>query len=401
MLKNILTINTGSATIKFSVFTQKNNELIALHKAEANKLDQTAQLSITSDDNQTKNNQTSKINLDTSNSSTETFYSAAISAFLDWLENQKIHINAVSHRVVHGGKYFSAPIIIDDDNLKLLATLNPLAPLHQPYNLQGITQARERLPECPHIACFDTAFHHCNPEINRYYAIPRSWEAEGIRRYGFHGLSYAYIQLQLEKMAPEMAQQKMIFAHLGQGASLCALNQGKSVLTSMGLTALDGLVMGTRCGTIDPGVLLYWMDAKKLSYNDISDILYKQSGLLGLSEISCDMRTLLENKTPAAQLAIDIFVQRICQYIGMLTAELEGLAGLVFTAGIGEKAAAVRLAICEKLQWLGVNIDETANQSGQLQISSHNSKVVVYVIPTNEEYMLARYAEQLCERVID
>lgn len=390
-MPNILTINTGSATIKLSVFAQQDDTLTAIYKAEANKLEQNFQIKITT----IQNSMVKKI-FSAEQVTEKNFYPIAINLFLDWLTTQKIKIDIVSHRVVHGGIYFNTPIIVNSENLKLLATLIPLAPLHQPYNLQGIEQARERLPNCPHIANFDTAFHHTNPEINRYYAIPRHWEQEGIRRYGFHGLSYAYIQLQLEKMQLEITHKKVIIAHLGQGASLCALNQGKSILTSMGFTALDGLVMGTRCGAIDPGVLLYWMCEKNLTYTDISNILYKQSGLLGLSNISSDMRILLENKTPNAQLAIDIFVQRICHYIGLLTAELQGLDGLVFTAGIGENAPQIRAAICEKLQWLGVEFDHAANQLPNGKITLKQSRVAVYVIATNEEYMLARNAQQLC-----
>ena len=262
-----------------------------------------------------------------------------------------------------------------------LISLIPLAPLHEPYNIEGIKEAQKLLPTCLQVACFDTAFHHTNPELNHYYAIPRHFEKEGIRRYGFHGLSYAYIQRQLEKNYPEIATKKVIIAHLGQGASMCALNQGKSILNTMGFTALDGLVMGTRCGAIDPGVLLYWMGEKKLSAGEITKILYYESGLLGLSGISNDMRILLENKSSDAQLAIDIFVQRVNQYIGLLAAELGGLDALVFTAGIGENAPAIRDAICARSQWIGVG-----------------TRIPVYVIPTNEEYMLAYYANELLKR---
>jgi acetate kinase len=371
-MSNILTINTGSGTIKLALFSADNNELQLVYKADADKLTQPYQLHI-----YPKNADVIHINF-SDDTSDDNFYSAAIKILIDWLNMQKVSIAAVSHRVVHGGTYFYKPILINDDVLTKLNSLIPLAPLHEPYNIQGIKEAQKHLPNCPQVACFDTAFHHTNPEINHYYAIPQHFEKEGIRRYGFHGLSYAYIQRQLEKNYPEIAHKKIIIAHLGQGASMCALNQGKSVLTSMGFTALDGLVMGTRSGAIDPGVLLYWMSEKKLSADDITKILYYQSGLKGLSGISSDMRTLLENKSADAKLAVDIFVQRVNQYIGLLAAELGGLDALVFTAGIGENAPSIRDAICARAQWMGVG-----------------SRIPVYVIPTNEEYMLAFYANEL------
>lgn len=388
-MHNILTINTGSSSIKLALFSVEKNKLTPLYKAFADKLTKPHQLQITSEEG------FAKILKFPASSTDDHFYSAAISVLLDWLADKDIHIEAVSHRVVHGGIYYDKPVRIDHNVINRLSLLIPLAPLHQPYNLQGISQAQQRLPKCPHFACFDTAFHHTMPEINRYYAIPKEWEREGVRRYGFHGLSYAFIQTQLEKLAPKIAKKKVIMAHLGQGASLCALDKGKSVLTSMGFTALDGLIMGTRSGSIDPGVLLYWMQEKHFTPEMISSVLYNHSGLLGISGLSSDMRILLNSKEANAKLAINMFVQRINQQIGSLTAELGGLDALVFTAGIGERSAPIREAIAKLTQWLGIKIDAKANKENKLKISSAKSKVAVYVIPTNEEYMLAHYAQQL------
>lgn len=390
MHNHILTINTGSSSIKLALFASEKNKLVPVYKAFADKLTKPYQLHLSLGDG----SKTTTLKFP-SNTLDDHFYAAAISVLMDKLATEDINITAVSHRVVHGGIYYSEPVKIDHNVINRLSLLIPLAPLHQPYNLEGIIQAQKRLPRCPHIACFDTAFHHTNPEMNRYYAIPREWEREGIRRYGFHGLSYAYIQEQLEKIAPKVAKKKVIIAHLGQGGSLCALLKGKSQLTTMGFTALDGLVMGTRCGSIDPGVLLYLMKEKSLSPDMITHILYHQSGLLGLSGLSSDMRVLLKSKEKNAKLAIDIFVQRVNQQMGMLAAELKGLDALVFTAGIGENSGAIRAAITKEAEWLGIKINAEANHSNQLRISTPKSPVAVYVIPTNEEYMLAHYAQQL------
>jgi acetate kinase len=382
---NVLTINSGSATIKFSLYNQEKTELLPLYKADADKSIQPCFLQITDAAQKT-------YSLPFPENSIDNFYSVAITLFIDWLKTKEIKIQVVSHRVVHGGTKFSQPILITAPILQQLIELCPLAPLHQPFNIQGIQQAQKLLPDCPQIACFDTAFHRTNPEINQLYAIPQQWAEKGVRRYGFHGLSYAYIQQQLVKLAPEIAHKKVIIAHLGQGASLCALAEGKSVLTSMGLSALDGLVMGTRCGCLDPGVILYWLQECQYSAAEITDILYRKSGLLGVSGISSDMRTLLASPQPTAQLAIDMFVQRISQQMGLLAAELQGLDAIVFTAGIGERAVSIRAAVIERLQWLGFSLDAAANTQNALLISTPQSKIKAYVIPTNEEYMLATYA---------
>lgn len=383
---HVLTINAGSATIKLAVFVRNQDKLTALYNAQADKNSKIQQLEV-------KEANSNVFNLDFSQAIDENnFYTVAITTFIRWLQEKQITISAVSHRVVHGGVHFSQPILLDDKNLPVLKKLIPLAPLHQPYNIQGIETAKQLLPDCPHIACFDTAFHRTNPPMNQLYAIPATWAEEGIRRYGFHGLSYAYIQQQLLHVAPDVAKKKVIIAHLGQGASLCALNKGKSQLTTMGFSAVDGLMMGTRSGCLDPGVILYWLQEKQFTATQIADLIYKQSGLLGVSKISNDMRALLASSDHHATLAIDMFVQRINQQMGLLIAELQGLDALVFTAGIGEHAASIRAMITQNMQWLGMEIDHTANANDEMLISTSSSKIKTYVIPTNEEYMLAFYA---------
>lgn len=384
---NVLTINAGSATIKFGVFAAETE----LYKAAADKSLQSCGLQITSP-------QKENVSLPfPENFNVDNFYALAIRLFIDWLKNKNVEIKAVSHRVVHGGMKYSAPILLTDSVLQALIELYPLAPLHQPFNVQGIQQAQKLLPDCLQIACFDTAFHRTNPELNQLYAIPKQWAEKGVRRYGFHGLSYAYIQQQFIKKAPQLAHKKIIIAHLGQGASLCALKDGKSWLTSMGLSALDGLVMGTRCGTLDPGVILYWLQECQYSAAQISEILYKKSGLLGISDISADMRVLLASTESSAKQAVELFIQRLVQQIGLLMVELQGLDALIFTAGIGEHSAPIRAAVIERLQWLGFALDKDANTQNAFLITAASSTIPVYVIPTNEEAMLAAYAMQILE----
>ncbi|MFD1796686.1 acetate/propionate family kinase [Paracoccus aurantiacus] len=293
-------------------------------------------------------------------------------------------IKSVGHRVVHGGPEFAAPVLIDDAVEEKLMALTPLAPLHQPHCLAGIRAARAAFPDARHIACFDTAFHRSMPRLNELYAIPREHFDAGIRRYGFHGLSYDYIANALRDRHPDLSQGRVIVAHLGNGASLCAMRDGRSVATSMGFSALDGLAMGTRCGNIDPGVLLYLMD-QGMSSAELSDMLYRRSGLLGLSGTSSDMRTLLASSAPEAAEAAAYFVQSVRRGIAELAAMLGGLETLVFTAGIGENAAAIRDAICAEMGWMGIRLDTAANDQGEPIISDSESGVQVLVIPTRED----------------
>jgi len=298
---------------------------------------------------------------------------------------------AIGHRVVHGGPDYSEPVVIDDAVLARLDTFSPLAPLHQPNNLAPIRAVRERQPQLLQVACFDTAFHRGHPEVADRYALPEPLYADGVRRYGFHGLSYEYIANRLPEVAPGIARGRVIIAHLGSGASMCAISGGNSVESTLGFTALDGLPMGTRPGQLDPGVVLYLMSEKGMSAKEIERFLYNECGLKGLSGISNDVRELLASKDPRAKLALDHFVYRISLYAGMLAAAMGGIDGFVFTAGIGENAPAIREAVAKRLAWLGLDFDRGANAGGKSLISRSGSRVACYVIPTDEELMIARH----------
>lgn len=305
-------------------------------------------------------------------------------------------LRAVGHRIVHGGSDFSGPVALTDDIYAKLEALTPLAPLHQPRCLAPIHTIKAIKPGLTQIACFDTAFHHDLAPPARRFAIPRRYDERGIRRYGFHGLSFEYVAGRLAQIAPELVAKRTVIAHLGNGASLCALRDGRSIDTTMGLTPLDGLVMGTRCGTIDPGVLLYLQQHENMSVEDLQHLLYHESGLLGVSGIAADMRTLIASGSAAAREAIDLFVLRAAQQIAMMATTLGGLDCLVFTGGIGEHAKEIRRAIGERLTWLGVRIDVRANDAAHEHISGSDSTVDVFVIPTNEELTIARH----CARVL-
>jgi acetate kinase len=298
-------------------------------------------------------------------------------------------IVAAGHRVVHGGTEFSRPLVIDDALLAALDALCPLAPLHQPHNLAAIRAIRTLAPDLPQVACFDTAFHHELPEVAIRFGLPRALHDRGIRRYGFHGLSYEYIARTLRRIDPELAGGRVIAAHLGNGASLCAMRDGRSVDTTMGFTALDGLLMGTRCGAIDPGVIIHLQTQEGMSATDVEALLYNQSGLLGVSGISSDMRALHNSGGPHAAEAIDLFTWRAAREAGALILSLGGLDGLVFTAGIGENDPVIRAAICERLGWLGISLDPDANARNAPIVSTADSRIAVRVIPTDEERMIA------------
>jgi acetate kinase len=321
---------------------------------------------------------------------------AAIVAAGSWLrESQTVELVAVGHRVAHGGSDYDRPVVVDQTVLARLKRYSVLAPLHQPNNLAPIEALFAVRPPLVQVACFDTAFHRTQGGVSDRYAIPERFYSEGVKRYGFHGLSYEYIAGRLAEMAPSVAKGRVIIAHLGSGASMCAIAGGKSVETTMGFTPLDGLPMGTRPGQIDPGVLLYMMAQKGMTAADIEDLLYRDSGLKGISGISNDMRELEASKAPAAALAIDYFVYRIGLTAGMLSAALSGLDGFVFTAGIGENSSAIRARVAEKLGWLGVILDPIANRDGSGLISQPQSKVALYVLPTDEELMIARHTVSL------
>ena len=302
---------------------------------------------------------------------------------------------AAGHRVVHGGVEFAAPVRIDDAVLAALERLVPLAPLHQPHNLAAVRAVTRRAPHLPQVACFDTAFHRTRPEVAQRFALPRRFTDEGVRRYGFHGLSYEYVASVLPQHDAEAAAGRTIVAHLGNGASLCAMLGGRSVATTMSFTPADGLVMGTRVGSLDPGAVLYLMTQHGMDAGDLERLIYHESGLLGVSGISGDMRRLLASDDPHAAEAIDLFVYRIGREIGSLAAALGGLDTLVFTGGIGENAAAVRARVCRGADWLGVALDDDANASGGPRISRAVSGVAVWVLPTNEELMIAEHTRQV------
>ena len=321
----------------------------------------------------------------------------ALDALAAWLRAKYggSRVLGVGHRVVHGGPRYARPTIVGPQVLAELRELIPLAPLHQPYNLAAIDAVSERLPEVPQVACFDTSFHRGHPEVAEVIPLPLEVRKAGVQRYGFHGLSYEYIASVLPEVAPEIAGGRVIVAHLGSGASLCAMKGGVSVDSSLGFTALDGLCMGTRPGALDPGVVLYLFQSLKLSVKEVEDILYKKSGLLGVSGISNDMRDLLGRSEPEARLAVDYFVYRAAKEMGALAAVLGGIDGLVFTAGIGENSAEIRRRICEASRWLGITLDAAANSKGGPRISTEKSEVSAWVIPTNEELMIARHTGTL------
>jgi acetate kinase len=320
-------------------------------------------------------------------------HEAALAALLDAFAAHApgATISAIGHRVVHGGPDFDLPVIVDEAIIAALARFSALAPLHQPHNLAGIAAARRAFPEAVQVACFDTAFHRNHPFVDDVFAIPRALHQEGVRRYGFHGLSYEYVSGHLAELAPHHANGKVVICHLGAGASMCALNRGLSVASTMGFSALDGLPMGTRPGQIDPGVLLYLMTEKGMDASALSDLLYRQSGLKGLSGISGDMRELEASDHLHARQAIDYFVFRVRREIGAMAAVLEGLDAIVFCGGIGENAPLVRERVLAAMEWIGVELDPSRNRDSLQVISSDRSRVRVFVIPTNEELMIARH----------
>ena len=330
-----------------------------------------------------------------------TDHQAALAVLLRWFDEHfaERRVTAVGHRVVHGGTRYAAPVRIDAAVTAELQRLIPLAPLHQPHHLAAIAAIAKLYPGLPQVACFDTAFHHDQPAIAAAFALPRQLTEEGVRRYGFHGLSYEYIAGVLpEYLEPTAAQGRIVVAHLGAGASMCAMRQRHSVATTMGFTALDGLMMSRRCGALDPGVVLYLLQQKGMTADAVSDLLYRESGLYGVSGISDDMRTLLARPEPTAREAIDLFVYRIGRELGSLAAALGGLDALVFTAGIGEHAAEIRRRVCEDAAWLGIELDAAANAKGGPHITRSGSRATAWVIPTDEDLMIARHTWTTLDR---
>ena len=323
--------------------------------------------------------------------------SEVLPAILPWARERlgNRRLAALGHRVVHGGLHHSRPARVTRELLAELEKLVPLAPLHEPHNLAPIKMAMALNPGLPQVACFDTAFHRTAPDVEQAFALPYSFYEEGIRRYGFHGLSYEYIASVLPEHAPEIANGRVVVAHLGNGCSACAMRNRVSIATTMGFTALDGLPMGTRCGELDAGVVLHLIQQKGMSAEALVDLLYRRSGMLGLSGISSDFRALLASDNPRARFAVEVFSYRVAGHIASLAAALGGLDGIVFTAGVGENAAPVRSAICRACSWLGLELDEAANRDHKLRISTFDSRIAAYVIKTDENLMIARHARAL------
>ncbi len=320
-----------------------------------------------------------------------------LSFLIEWIEHflAPNHLSAVGHRMLHGGTLYDEPVIVTPEVLAKMRALIPLAPLHQPRILQVIDAITKRCPELCQVVCFDTSFHKTNPPISRLYGLPRALTEKGLIHYGFHGLSFEYVSNELKHIDRHAAMGKTIIAHLGSGASMCGMVNGKSVVTTMGFSALDGLVMGTRCGQLDPGVILYLIQHERMKAKELETLLYQDSGLLGISGISNDVRDLMASSSSEAKKALDLFVYRVIRETGSLVAACGGLDAFVFTAGIGEHSPEIRKAICKQLDWLGIELDERANYLGELKISTESSRISVWILPTYEELMIARYSAQL------
>ena len=386
----VLVLNAGSSSLKFSVFEQNDGAAWQVgSRGQVEGIGTSPRLSVKNDRGETL--------IDQKLESSVRDGRAAIDILSGWLRTtyRDGRILGVGHRVVHGGPRFSSPVVVTREILAELKALTPLAPLHQPHNLAPIETIFERLPDTPQVACFDTGFHRGHAEVARLVPLPRELCRDGVERYGFHGISYEYVASILPQAAPEIAEGKVIVAHLGSGASLCALKNRRSIETTMGFTALDGLCMGTRPGALDPGIVLYLFQKLGLSVPQVEEVLYKKSGLLGISGISNDMRDLLGRSDADARLAVDYFVYRVAKEIGALAAVLGGVDGLIFTAGIGENSAEIRRRICEASRWLGVELDEAANAAQGPRLSKPNSKVSAWMIPTNEELMISRHTRSL------
>jgi len=354
----ILIVNAGSSTIKYALYNVDDLSVLKHKTIEINSKDE---------------------------------YETAFQSLYKLIDDN--NIVGVGHRVVHGGRKYAEPQKIDAHVLSDLEELTQLAPLHQPHNLKTVKLVLEKHPDLPQIACFDTAFHQGKPRLNQIFPIPRAMTDEGIIRYGFHGSSYEYIASVLPQYAGEAAKGRVIVAHLGSGASLCAMKDCKSIATTMGITALGGLMMSTRAGDLDPGVILYLMEQKGMSVKEVSEVLYKKSGLKGVSGLTGDMRDLENSKAPEAAEAVDLFCLQAAKHIASLTVDIGGLDALVFTAGIGENSPAVRQKICEHLQHLGISINSAKNKTNDHNLNVDNSTVKVYVINTNEELMMAQHVK--------
>ena len=384
-MDTVLVVNAGSSSVKFQVFQSKEKELHRLIKGQMDGIGTRPRLRAESGDK--------KELVDRSYDAEQIpdGKTGLITAGAWLRETQNLEPIAVGHRVVHGGPKYDRPMMVDKEVVAELERFVPLAPLHQPNNLAPIRALFDRHPGLPQVACFDTAFHRGHDPVADCYAVPEHLYAEGIRRYGFHGLSYEYVADRLRQVAPKVAGGRVIVAHLGSGASMCAIVNGRSVESTMGFTALDGLPMGTRPGQIDPGVILYLIDEKKMSASEVQKLLYNECGLKGISGISNDVRELEASKDPRARLALEHFVYRVGLYAGLLAAAMGGVDAFVFTAGIGENSSSMRARIAKKLTWLGGALDPKANEKGETSLAAKKSRIGLFVVPTDEELMIARH----------
>ncbi|GCE90935.1 acetate kinase [Komagataeibacter diospyri] len=397
MTRAVLALNAGSSSLKFALFAIEPGETAASpsHRIASGELE-----GIGIHPHFVAHDASGRVLVDekwtpVADGAGDTAHHGPMAALMEWVGKQlgSVDLMAVGHRVVHGGPEFIAPVRVTPDVLARLAALTPFAPLHQPGSLAPIRALLAQHPDLPQVACFDTGFHHTLPPVAQAQALPREYAARGVRRYGFHGLSYEYIASVLHDRVPHLAQGRTIVAHIGSGGSLCALKDGRSIDTTMGFSVLDGLVMGTRCGHLDPGVILYMLKEEGLGAAEIENILYHRSGLLGVSGVSADMRDLHARAgiSPEVTQALDLFIYRLAQQAGAMMAALQGLDGLVFTAGIGEHDALIRAAICRQLEWAGVRLDAQANAAHREIISMPDSTVEVRVIPTDEETTIRRH----------
>jgi acetate kinase len=390
MTKVILVLNTGSSSVKFSVFSVGDGGLLPRFRGGFEEIGTAPHFFATAEGGA----RVADAHFSEEEVATQ---EDAVHRIFDWLKGHDagLEIMAVGHRVVHGGPVYAEPVVVDERVLEVLTGFEPLAPAHQPHNLAPIRALAKARPDLPQVACFDTAFHRTAPRVAALYALPRDLFDAGVRRYGFHGLSFEYIVQALGELDAGAAAGRLVIAHLGNGCSMAAVRGGQSLGNTMGFTGLDGLPMGTRCGQIDPGVLIYLMQQRGLTLEQVEDLLYNHSGLKGLSGLSHDMRDLLASDQPGAKIAIDYFIDRVGRELGSLAAVLGGLDALVFTAGIGEHAAAIRARVCHAAAWLGIALDEEANRQGGPRISPEGWIPSVWIIPTNEELMIARHTFQL------
>jgi acetate kinase len=386
----IVVINAGSSSIKFSLFVARDAELALDLRGQIEGLYTAPHFVAKAPDGATRSERKwaegEKLGHD-----------GALAHLFGYLREElhDDHLIGVGHRVVHGGLEYSQPVIVSSEVVAALERFVPLAPLHQPHNLAPIRALLAQAPDVPQVACFDTAFHRTNPELAQRFAIPEELHAAGVRRYGFHGLSYEYIGSVLADYDGKAATGRTIVLHLGNGSSMCAMHGGRSVASTMGFTAVDGLPMGTRCGSLDPGVILYLMDERGMDVRAVEKLIYSQSGLLGVSGLSSDMRSLLGSQDPRAKLAVDLYCYRIGRDLGSLAAALGGLDAIVFTAGIGENSAPVREQVLNAAAWLGVRVNKEQNRRHGPRVSAQQSRVSAWAIPTNEELMIARHTRKL------